>query len=363
MSAEAAPGTILVTGGAGFIGSAAIRHLLAATAAVIVNLDKLTYAANPSALAEFEKHPRYRFVKACITDREALRSVFLRHQPAAVMHLAAESHVDRSIDGPADFVATNIVGTSVLLEAAREYLASAARRIVDGFRFHHISTDEVFGSLGPHGRFSESSPYAPRSPYAASKAASDHLVRAWYETYGIPVVLSNCCNNYGPWQFPEKLIPLMIIKSLNHEKLPLYGKGEQVRDWLHVDDHARALHAVLTRGRLGESYNVGANCERRNIEVVEAVCDLVDAGAPASGKPPRRELLTFVQDRPGHDLRYAIDPTKIMSELGWRPQESFASGLAKTVQWYLSQTEWWRNIQSYRGGRLGLGTLAGASAP
>lgn len=362
MSGLADPRAILVTGGAGFIGSAVIRHLLAETDAVIVNLDKLTYAANRAAVAEFEKHPRYRFVRACITDRDALRSIFARHRPVAVMHLAAESHVDRSIDGPSDFIATNIVGTASLLEATREYLASPHGRDVHEFRFHHISTDEVFGSLGPDGRFSEETPYAPRSPYAASKAASDHLVRAWHATYGVPVVLSNCCNNYGPWQFPEKLIPLMIIKALNREKLPVYGNGEQVRDWLHVDDHARALQLILTRGSPGESYNVGANCERRNVEVVEAICDLVDQHVPQAGKPRRRELIAFVTDRPGHDMRYAIDATKIRNELGWRPRESFASGLAGTVRWYLDKSEWWRNIDSYRGGRLGLGTVTELAA-
>jgi dTDP-glucose 4,6-dehydratase len=279
------------------------------------------------------------------------------------MHLAAESHVDRSIDGPADFIATNVVGTSVLLETVREYLASPAGRKIRNFRFHHVSTDEVFGSLGPNGLFSETSAYAPRSPYAASKAASDHLVRAWNETYGIPVVLSNCCNNYGPWQFPEKLVPLMILKSLGYERLPIYGKGEQIRDWLHVDDHALALHAILTRGRLGESYNVGANCEKRNVEVVEAICDLVDEYASVPGRLPRRSLIGFVDDRPGHDQRYAIDARKISSELGWRPRETFESGLAKTVKWYLSQTQWWRNIESYRGTRLGLGLAVEAATP
>jgi dTDP-glucose 4,6-dehydratase len=362
MSGEVKPAVILVTGGAGFIGSAAIRHLLAATDAVVVNLDKLTYAANRAAIAEFDKQPRYRFVKACITDREALRAIFAQHRPDAIMHLAAESHVDRSIDGPADFIATNIVGTAVLLETVREYLVSPLGHGLGHFRFHHVSTDEVFGALGPEGRFNERSPYAPRSPYAASKASSDHLVRAWHETYGIPVVLSNCCNNYGPWQFPEKLIPLMIVKALGYEKLPVYGKGEQVRDWLHVDDHARALHLILTRGRLGDSYNVGADCEKRNIEVVEAVCELVDEYAPVAGKPRRRELITFVQDRPGHDMRYAIDAGKVRVELGWRPWKSFASGLANTVSWYLEQAAWWRNIECYRGSRLGLGTLPETAA-
>jgi dTDP-glucose 4,6-dehydratase len=362
MSGDIKPACILVTGGAGFIGSALIRHLLAETGAIVVNLDKLTYAANHAAIAEFEKHPRYRFVRACITDRSALNAVFAAHAPDAVMHLAAESHVDRSIDGPAEFIATNIVGTAVLLETVRAYVASRAGQARRDFRFHHISTDEVFGSLGPEGRFSETSPYAPRSPYAASKAASDHLVRAWYETYRLPVILSNCCNNYGPWQFPEKLIPLMIVKVLNFEQLPVYGRGEQIRDWLHVEDHARALYMILTRGRLGESYNVGADCEKRNIEVVEAVCDLVDASAPRRPHMSRRELITFVEDRPGHDMRYAIDASKIRSELGWQPQHSFASGLAETVEWYLAQADWWRNIDSYRGRRLGLRATAKAGA-
>ena len=316
MSGAIEPACILVTGGAGFIGSALVRHLLTETRATVINLDKLTYAANHAAIAEFEKHPKYRFVRACITDRDALRAALAVHAPDAVMHLAAESHVDRSIDGPADFITTNIVGTAVLLETVREYLASPAGQAKRDFRFHHISTDEVFGSLGPEGRFSETSPYAPRSPYAASKAASDHLVRAWHETYRLPVILSNCCNNYGPWQFPEKLIPLMIIKALNFEELPVYGRGEQIRDWLHVEDHAHALYQILTRGRTGESYNVGADCEKRNIDVVETVCDLVDASAPRHPQKSRRELIAFVDDRPGHDMRYAIDASKIQSELG-----------------------------------------------
>jgi dTDP-glucose 4,6-dehydratase len=362
MGGDINPGCILVTGGAGFIGSALIRYLLAETGTSVVNLDKLTYAANRAAIEEFEGHPRYRFVKACITDRDALRAVFASHAPDAVMHLAAESHVDRSIDGPADFIATNIVGTAALLETAREYLATGAGRAKPDFRFHHISTDEVFGSLGADGRFSETSPYAPRSPYAASKAASDHLVRAWHETYGLPVVLSNTCNNYGPWQFPEKLIPLMIVKALNYQQLPVYGRGEQIRDWIHVDDHARALYLVLTRGWLGESYNVGADCEKRNIEIVEAICDLVDAAAPRRAGASRRDLITYVEDRPGHDMRYAIDASKAQSELGWRPRRGFASGLAETVQWYLQHSDWWRNIESYRGGRLGLGSMAKAAA-
>ena len=345
---------ILVTGGAGFIGAAVIRHLLEATEAMVVNLDKMTYAANPAAIAAFTKHSRYRFVNACITDCGAVEKIFESHRPTAVMHLAAESHVDRSIDGPADFIQTNILGTFVLLEAARHYLDMANDKALhDRFRFHHISTDEVFGSLGSEGYFSETTAYAPRSPYAASKAGSDHLVRAWHETYGLPILLSNCCNNYGPWQFPEKLIPLMIIKAVNHEPLPVYGRGDQVRDWLYVEDHARALHLILTRGKPGESYNVGGHCERRNIEVVERICDLVDAHA-SDGRAERRALIRFVADRPGHDRRYAIDARKIRDELGWRPLESFESGLERTVKWYLAEPQWWRSITSYRGARLGL---------
>lgn len=359
---EVRPECILVTGGAGFIGSAVIRHLLQNTEATVVNLDKMTYAANRAAIVEFESNRRYRFVRACVTDRDALQSVFASHRPNAVMHLAAESHVDRSIDDPLKFVSTNVMGTAVLLETVRSYLSWPSARRAHEFRFHHISTDEVFGSLGDEGRFSETTPYAPRSPYAASKAGSDHLVRAWHETYGIPVVLSNCSNNYGPWQFPEKLIPLMIIKALNCESLPVYGRGEQVRDWIHVDDHASALHMILTRGDLGESYNVGAGCERRNLEVVETICDLVDQEAPLDDRARRRDLITFVQDRPGHDLRYAMDADKIRSALGWRPRESFASGLASTVQWYIRNADWWRGIDSYRGGRLGLRAMVEAAA-
>jgi dTDP-glucose 4,6-dehydratase len=355
---EIRPNCILVTGGAGFIGSAVVRYLLKNTDAVVVNLDKLTYAANRAALSEFDRHPHYCSVRACITDAEALRSIFASHRPTAIMHLAAETHVDRSIDDPLAFVSANIVGTAVLLEAVRSYLSSLPARQIQEFRFHHISTDEVFGSLDASGRFTETSPYAPRSPYAASKAGSDHLVRAWRETYGLPVVLSNCCNNYGPWQFPEKLIPLMIIKALKGENLPVYGGGQNIRDWIQVDDHAAALYTVLTRGRLGESYNVGADCEKRNLEVVEAICDLVDKEAPLENGKRRRELITFVADRPGHDLRYAIDASKIRAELGWLPRESFTSGLAKTVKWYIENAEWWRKIDNYRGDRIGLGSAA-----
>jgi dTDP-glucose 4,6-dehydratase len=349
---------IIVTGGAGFIGSAVIRHLLAQTDDVVINLDKLTYAANPDALMQFEKHPRYRFVKACITDADALRAIFDTHRPRAVMHLAAESHVDRSIDGPGDFITTNVVGTYILLEAVRSYLARGPRSLAEQFRFHHVSTDEVFGSLGPDGLFHEQSAYSPNSPYSASKASSDHLVRAWHATYGVPAVLSNCSNNYGPWQFPEKLIPLMVLKALAYEPLPVYGDGAQIRDWLYVDDHARALELILSRGTPGESYNVGGNSERKNLEVVQAICDLVDGLEPPTGGVSRRQLITFVTDRPAHDTRYAIDATKIRNGLGWRPREDFASGLAKTVSWYVEQSDWRKGAGTYRGDRLGLAAAA-----
>jgi dTDP-glucose 4,6-dehydratase len=348
--------TIIVTGGAGFIGSAVIRLLLGATEAVVVNLDKLTYAANPLALEGAERHARYRFEEADIADRAAMRAILAKHRPDAIMHLAAETHVDRSIDGPADFIQTNILGTYTLLEAARDYWSGLPAAQAARFRFHHVSTDEVFGSLGPDGLFTETTAYDPTSPYSASKAASDHLVRAWHATYGLPVVLSNCSNNYGPWQFPEKLIPLMIAKALRREALPVYGRGENIRDWLHVDDHARALWLVLERGRLGESYNVGGRAERRNIDVVGAICDLVDELA---GGTPRRALITHVADRPGHDRRYAIDASKIEAELGWRPEESFESGLRATVRWYLDHQDWWQAIDHYRQDRLGL--AAGAA--
>ena len=345
---------ILVTGGAGFIGSAVIRQFLAETDAIVINLDALTYAANLASLPGAAGHPRYVFERADIRDGAALARVFAAHRPDAVMHLAAESHVDRSIDGPGTFIDTNITGTYRLLEAARAHwlgLEGAARA---AFRFHHVSTDEVFGSLGPEGLFTETTPYQPRSPYSASKAASDHLVRAWHETYGLPVVLTNCSNNYGPYQFPEKLIPLMILKGLSGQTLPVYGKGENVRDWLYVEDHARALRLVLERGRVGECYNIGGNCERTNLTVVRTLCALLDERHPDGA--PHERLIGFVADRPGHDLRYAIDAGKIERELGWRPRESFESGLARTVDWYLANQTWWRAIVdgSYQGQRLGL---------
>lgn len=351
---------VLITGGAGFIGSALIRLLIRETAVEVVNLDKLTYAAPPGALDAVADNPRYRFERADICDADAVRRIFDAHQPDLVMHLAAESHVDRSIDAPADFIQTNLVGTFVLLNAALAYWRGLAGDKRAGFRFHHISTDEVFGSLGPTGLFREDTPYQPNSPYSASKAGSDHLVRAWGHTYGLPTVASNCSNNYGPFQFPEKLIPLIIINALQRKPLPVYGKGDNVRDWLFVDDHARALWLAATQGRLGESYNVGGSGERRNLEVVETLCDLLDEMVPAPGEAPRRSLITFVADRPGHDQRYAIDAGKIGRELGWKPQESFDSGMRRTVAWYLDNQDWWRRIQAerYAGSRLGLGDAA-----
>jgi dTDP-glucose 4,6-dehydratase len=345
---------ILVSGGAGFIGSALVRHVLAHTPHSVINVDKLTYAASLEALAGVAGDPRYVLEKADIVDATALRRIFEQHQPDAVMHLAAESHVDRSIEGPAEFIQTNMVGTFQLLEVALEYFRCLPATRRGGFRFHHISTDEVYGTLGPMGCFTETTPYAPNSPYSASKAGSDHLVRAWHHTYGLPVVVTNCSNNYGPYQFPEKLIPLMILNALDGKPLPVYGKGENVRDWLFVDDHVRALLLVLERGRIGEQYNVGGNSEKKNIEVVHELCTLLDELAPA-GKPHER-LISFVQDRPGHDARYAIDAGKIRGELGWTPAETFATGLRKTVQWYLQNRAWCELIQSrgYRRERLGL---------
>jgi len=350
--------TVFVTGGAGFIGSAVIRLLLAETDHVVVNIDKLTYAANPAALKSVEHLPRYQFEQADIGDSARITALFNKYQPDAVMHLAAETHVDRSIDGPGAFIQTNLVGTFVLLEAARQYYAGLAHDAKARFRFHHISTDEVFGSLPPNGAFTETTPYAPNSPYSASKAGSDHLVRAWHATYGLPVLLSNCSNNYGPWQFPEKLIPLMIGKALRYEPLPVYGKGDQVRDWLHVEDHARALVLILKTGKIGESYNVGGNAERQNIEVVHLICDLLDEWVPGSDTQKRRALIRHVTDRPGHDQRYAMDTRKIAATLGWQPQFSFETGIAETVRWYLDHRDWWESISHYQGDRLGLAKAA-----
>ena len=347
--------TVLVTGGAGFIGSAVVRHLVDAGRRVI-NLDKLTYAGNLASLKSVENAPNYRFVQGDIADSELVFSLLRGEKVEGIMHLAAESHVDRSIDGPGAFVETNVVGTFRLLSAAREYWRGLEGASQAAFRFHHISTDEVFGDLPfDGGVFTENTPYAPSSPYSASKAASDHFVRAWHETYGLPVVLSNCSNNYGPYHFPEKLIPLVILNALEGKELPVYSRGENVRDWLYVDDHARALELVLTTGRIGESYNVGGNQERTNLQVVEAICDALDARQPLADGGPRRELIRFVTDRPGHDRRYAIDASKIERELGWKRQETFDSGLSKTIDWYLENRWWWEPIRSakYAGERLG----------
>ena len=346
---------ILITGGAGFIGSALIRHLLQETEHQLLNLDKLTYAGNLESLAGVASNPRYRFVQADIADSERVGRALLEFQPDAVMHLAAESHVDRSIDGPAAFIQTNIVGTYALLEATRAYWLQLDEARKQEFRFHHISTDEVYGDLhGVDDLFSETTPYAPSSPYSASKAASDHLVRAWHRTYGLPVLLSNCSNNYGPYHFPEKLIPLVILNALEGKPLPVYGNGQQVRDWLYVEDHARALLKVVTEGRVGETYNIGGHNEQKNLDVVQGICTLLDE------LPPRqagsyKELIAFVPDRPGHDLRYAIDASKIERELGWTPEETFTSGLRKTVCWYLENLDWCRRVQdgSYQRQRLG----------
>jgi dTDP-glucose 4,6-dehydratase len=356
--------TVFVTGGAGFIGSAVVRQLLDETDHRVVNIDKLTYAANLDSIPQAAGHPRYVFERVDICDGPAIGRLFALHQPHAVMHLAAESHVDRSIDGPGEFIRTNILGTYSLLEQGLAYwqgLADGGKKAA--FRFHHISTDEVFGSLGAEGLFCETTPYDPNSPYSASKASSDHLVRAWHETYGLPVVLTNCSNNYGPYHFPEKLIPLVIIRGLAEQPLPVYGDGGNIRDWLFVEDHARALRLVLDQGADGESYNIGGNSERTNLAVVQGICDLLDEFAP-SAKGPHRRLITFVPDRPGHDRRYAIDAGKIRRELGWAPRESFDSGLSKTVRWYLDNRPWWQAIldRGYKADRVGL-TTARATAP
>ncbi len=347
---------VIVTGGAGFIGSAVIRAIIDETDFEVLNLDCLTYAGNPDSLASIAGNSRYHFSRTDIRDMSAVREAVEGFRPDLIMHLAAETHVDRSIDGPADFILTNVVGTANLLEATRAYWARLDKDAKARFRFHHVSTDEVFGSLGSEGLFSETTPYAPNSPYSASKAGSDHLARAWYETYGLPVVTSNCSNNYGPCQFPEKLIPLIILNALEGKKLPVYGTGENVRDWLHVEDHARALIAIATRGRPGETYCVGGNEERKNIDVVRTVCAILDELVPGSPHRPHSGLITFVTDRPGHDARYAIDASKIERELGWRPRESFESGIRKTVQWYLDNRSWWERVRAgaYRGERLGL---------
>ncbi|UXU75117.1 MULTISPECIES: dTDP-glucose 4,6-dehydratase [unclassified Paracoccus (in: a-proteobacteria)] len=343
---------ILVTGGAGFIGSAVVR-LAVARGHQVVNLDALTYAANPENVASVAQSPLYAFEQVDIRDRQALDAVLARHQPQAIMHLAAESHVDRSIDGPGAFVETNVTGTYHLLEAARAYWQGRGRP--DDFRFHHISTDEVFGSLGESGKFTEDTPYDPRSPYSASKAASDHLVRAWHETYGLPVVLTNCSNNYGPYHFPEKLVPVVILNALHGRPIPVYGDGGNVRDWLYVEDHADALLLVLERGQIGRSYNIGGENEARNIDLVRTICAEMDRLRPQGA--PHDRLITFVADRPGHDRRYAIDPGRIRDELGWRPSVTVEEGLRRTVAWYLDNESWWRPLLSRQGvgERLGRG--------
>lgn len=344
---------ILVTGGAGFIGSAVVRHIISSTSDSVINVDKLTYAGNLESLAEVRGSERYAFVQADICDSAAMSAIFSQHQPDAVMHLAAESHVDRSISGPAAFIETNIVGTYVLLEAARSYWNGLDSDRKTAFRFHHISTDEVYGDL-PHPDeeqagaelplFTETTPYAPSSPYSASKASSDHLVRAWLRTYGFPTIVTNCSNNYGPYHFPEKLIPLVILNALDGKALPVYGKGDQIRDWLYVEDHARALYTVVTQGQIGETYNIGGHNEKQNLQVVETICDLLDELVPKECS--YRQQITYVADRPGHDRRYAIDAAKIAAELNWQPQETFESGIRKTVQWYLTHSEWVSNVKS-----------------
>jgi dTDP-glucose 4,6-dehydratase len=348
---------IIVTGGAGFIGSTVVRHLIANTEVTVCNVDKLTYAGNTESLVSVADSSRYEFQQVDICDTAALHEIFARFQPDAVMHLAAESHVDRSIDSPSDFIQTNIVGTYSMLEASRRYWSTLAPEQKQAFRFHHISTDEVYGDLeGTDDLFTETTSYDPSSPYSASKAGSDHLVRAWHRTYGLPVVVTNCSNNYGPYHFPEKLIPHVILNAIHGKPLPVYGDGSQIRDWLFVDDHARALCEVVSRGVVGETYNIGGHNEKRNLEVVETICELLDELRPRDTElGSYKELITFVTDRPGHDRRYAIDATKIQRELGWVPLETFDSGIRKTVLWYLENSQWWQNVLSgnYRLGRLG----------
>jgi dTDP-glucose 4,6-dehydratase len=349
---------ILVTGGAGFIGSAVIRLINSQTDFSLINLDKLTYAGNLDSLSDIANSHRYSHEQLDICDKIALDRIFKKHQPNCVMHLAAESHVDRSIDGPSNFIETNITGTFNLLEAARSYYADLDEDAKNKFRFHHISTDEVYGDLdGTDDLFTEQTPYSPSSPYSASKAASDHLVRAWGRTYGLPVIITNCSNNYGPYHFPEKLVPHVILNAIHGKPLPVYGDGSQIRDWLYVEDHAKALIKVVTEGEIGETYNIGGHNEKTNLEVVETICDLLEELAPEKPKgiSKYRDLITFVKDRPGHDLRYAIDASKIERELGWVPEETFETGLRKTVQWYLDNRQWWERVLSgaYRLERLG----------
>jgi dTDP-glucose 4,6-dehydratase len=344
---------VLVTGGAGFIGSALVRHLVLDKGYEVLTVDKLTYAGNLESLKLVDNQPNHRFLKADICDRQAMAEAFASFQPDRVMHLAAESHVDRSITGAEDFVRTNVIGTFTLLESARAHYSTLSGEARDRFRFLHVSTDEVYGSLGDEGLFTETTPYDPSSPYSASKAASDHLAKAWARTYAMPVVVSNCSNNYGPYHFPEKLIPLTILNALEGKPLPVYGKGENVRDWLYVEDHARALDLIIERGRIGETYNVGGRNERRNIDVVRRICAALDERRPEA--QPRESLITFVADRPGHDARYAIDATRLETELGWKAQENFDTGIARTVDWYLYNTWWWQPLRkSYAGERLGM---------
>jgi dTDP-glucose 4,6-dehydratase len=356
---------VLVTGGAGFVGSAVCRLLVEELDTTVLNVDKLTYAANLGSLRAIAASPRYAFRRADICDRRAMFALLQAFDPDAILHLAAESHVDRSIDGPAEFIKTNVEGTCVLLEAALAHWRKLPAERAARFRFHHVSTDEVFGSLGRTGKFTETTPYQPNSPYSASKAASDHLVRAWRETFGLPTLISNCSNNYGPCHFPEKLIPLVILKALHGEPVPVYGKGDNIRDWLYVEDHARALFVILSKAPAGECYNIGGNAERTNLDVVQSICRLLDEMLPDSPHRPHRRLITFVEDRPGHDQRYAMDIAKIRRELSWEPRESFDSGLRKTVSWYLANRWWWEPIWSreYRGERLGVGSDHAAAVP
>ena len=349
---------IIVTGGAGFIGSAVIRHIINNTDDEVLNIDKLTYAGNLESLKDIDRNPRYNFKQIDICNADSLKQAFDSFQPDLVMHLAAESHVDRSIDGPAEFITTNIVGTYTLLEAARQYWQALDQSKKATFKFHHISTDEVYGDLeGTTDLFTETTPYAPSSPYSASKASSDHLVRAWHRTYGFPILVTNCSNNYGPYHFPEKLIPLVILNALDGKALPIYGKGNQIRDWLFVEDHARALYKVVTEGKIGETYNIGGHNEKQNIEVVKTICRILDELKPQENSQPYESLITFVKDRPGHDLRYAIDASKIANELNWTPTETFDSGIRKTVEWYLNNMKWCSRVQdgSYQRERLGVG--------
>ena len=346
-----------VTGGCGFIGANFIQYLLNKTKPKsVINLDKLTYAGNQKNLADFEQDPRYIFVHGDICDAELVSKLFTEYQPNYIVNFAAESHVDRSIDGPAEFIQTNIVGTSVLLQEALKYYSTLKGGGSEHFRFHHVSTDEVFGSLSESGFFTEETPYDPSSPYSASKASSDHLIRAWHRTFDLPVLISNCSNNYGPYQFPEKLIPLMILNCLEEKPLPVYGTGENIRDWLYVEDHCDAIYTILQKGTIGETYNVGGNNEIKNIQIVEEICDVLNDIHPAGSGKSYHELITFVKDRPGHDFRYAIDASKLKKEIGWEPKESFNTGIQKTIEWYLKNEEWWRIIQenTYKQERLGI---------